>query len=104
MIRCFPLLCLRLRFLESLADAAAFSTHGYLHGTVAKLRLGFAELRRVLRRGAPIVITLGSIEDARFGLVRTAASECRSAQTTPDRAGRACLPADVWTRRRALPL
>jgi len=48
--------------------AAAISTHGYLHGTVAKLRLGFAELRRVLRPGAPIVITLGSIEDARFGL------------------------------------
>jgi hypothetical protein len=48
--------------------AAAFSTHGYLHGTVAKLRQGFAELRRVLRPGAPILITLGSIEDARFGL------------------------------------
>jgi hypothetical protein len=48
--------------------AAALSTHGYLHGTVAKLRLGFAELRRVLRPGAPIFITLGSIEDARFGL------------------------------------
>jgi len=47
---------------------AALSTHGYLHGTVPKLRLGFAELRRVLRRGAPIAITLGSIEDARFGL------------------------------------
>jgi hypothetical protein len=47
---------------------AALSTHGYLHGTVPKLRLGFAELRRVLRRGAPIALTLGSIEDARFGL------------------------------------
>lgn len=47
---------------------AALSTHGYLHGTVAKLRLGFAELRRVLRPGAPIFITLGSIKDARFGL------------------------------------
>ncbi len=48
--------------------AAAISTHGYLHGTVAKLRLGFAELRRVLRPGAPVMLTLGSIEDARFGL------------------------------------
>ncbi len=48
--------------------AAALSTHGYLHGTVAKLRLGFAELRRVLRPGAPLFITLGSIKDTRFGL------------------------------------
>jgi hypothetical protein len=48
--------------------AAALSTHGYLHGTTPKLRLGFAELRRVLRPGAPIFITLGSIHDARFGL------------------------------------
>jgi len=48
--------------------AAALSTHGYLHGTVSKLRLGFAELRRVLRPGAPIAVSLGSIEDARFGL------------------------------------
>lgn len=48
--------------------AAALSTHGYLHGTVPKLRQGFAELRRVLRPGAPILITLGSVEDARFGL------------------------------------
>jgi hypothetical protein len=47
--------------------AAALSTHGYLHGEVAKLRLGFAELRRVLRTGAPIALTLGSIRDARFG-------------------------------------
>jgi hypothetical protein len=48
--------------------AAALSTHGYLHGTPAKLRVGFAELRRVLKAGAPIAITLGSINDARFGL------------------------------------
>ncbi len=48
--------------------AAALSTHGYLHGTVAKLRAGFAELRRVLRPGAPVYFTLGSIKDARFGL------------------------------------
>ena len=48
--------------------AASISTHGYLHGTIPKLRLGFAELRRVLRPGAPIFITLGSIHDARFGL------------------------------------
>ncbi len=50
------------------AYAAALSTHGYLHGVMPKLRLGLAELRRVLRPGAPICITLGSIEDARFGL------------------------------------
>jgi hypothetical protein len=48
--------------------SAALSTHGYLHGTTAKLRAGFAELRRVLRPGAPIFITLGSIADARYGL------------------------------------
>lgn len=48
--------------------AAALSSHGYLHGTIPKLRLGFAELRRVLRPGAPVFITLGSIHDARFGL------------------------------------
>ncbi|MFN2461828.1 MAG: class I SAM-dependent methyltransferase, partial [Candidatus Velthaea sp.] len=47
--------------------AAALSTHGYLHGTIAKLRAGLAELHRVLRTGAPIAITLGSIADARFG-------------------------------------
>ena len=47
---------------------AALSTHGYLHGTVPKLRAGFAELRRVLRPGAPIFVTLASIADARFGL------------------------------------
>lgn len=50
------------------AYAAALSTHGYLHGVIPKLRLGLAELRRVLRPAAPIYITLGSIEDARFGL------------------------------------
>jgi len=49
------------------AYAAALSTHGYLHGTVAKLRMGLAELRRVLADRAPVAITLGSIEDARFG-------------------------------------
>jgi hypothetical protein len=49
------------------AYGAALSTHGYLHGTVAKLRLGVAELRRVLAPGAPIAITLGSIADARYG-------------------------------------
>ena len=46
---------------------AALSTHGYLHGAVAKLRAGLAELRRVLADGAAIAITLGSITDARFG-------------------------------------
>lgn len=49
------------------AYAAALSTHGYLHGATAKLRAGFAELRRVLRPGAPVFFTLGSIADARFG-------------------------------------
>jgi hypothetical protein len=47
---------------------AALSTHAYLHGTEAKLRVGLADLRRVLRRGAPVFITLGSIKDARYGL------------------------------------
>jgi hypothetical protein len=47
---------------------AALSTHAYLHGTTAKLRAGFGELRRVLRPGAPIFITLGSLRDARYGL------------------------------------
>ena len=46
---------------------AALSTHGYLHGATAKLRSGFADLRRVLRSGAPIYVTLGSIADPRFG-------------------------------------
>jgi hypothetical protein len=48
--------------------AAALSTHAYLHGTMDKLRAGFAELRRVLRPAAPIFLTLGSIRDARYGL------------------------------------
>ncbi len=47
--------------------AAAFSSHGYLHGSAAKVRAGFAELRRVLASGAPIFVTLGSIHDDRFG-------------------------------------
>jgi hypothetical protein len=49
------------------AYAAAFSSHGYLHGATAKVRAGFAELRRVLRPGSPVYITLGSIHDERFG-------------------------------------
>ena len=47
---------------------AALSTHAYLHGASDKLRVGLAELRRVLRPAAPIFITLGSIRDARYGL------------------------------------
>ena len=47
---------------------AALCTHAYLHGTSAKLRAGIAELRRVLRPGAPVFITLGSFKDARYGL------------------------------------
>ncbi len=47
--------------------AAALSSHGYLHGSTAKVRAGLAELRRVLTAGAPIYITLGSIHDERFG-------------------------------------
>ncbi|MGD0474673.1 MAG: hypothetical protein ABSB70_15865 [Candidatus Velthaea sp.] len=66
--------------------AAALSTHGYLHGTIAKLRLGFAELRRVLRPRAPIFITLGSIHDARFGL-GTAYDETTFAPGDGDEAG-----------------
>jgi hypothetical protein len=49
------------------AYAAAFSSHGYLHGATAKLRAGFAELRRVLAPGAPVALVLGSIDDERFG-------------------------------------
>ena len=49
------------------AYAAAFSSHGYLHGATAKVRAGFAELRRVMRPGAPLYVTLGSIHDERFG-------------------------------------
>jgi hypothetical protein len=47
--------------------AAALSTHGYLHGSTAKLRIGFGELRRVLLPRAPVFLTLGSIADERFG-------------------------------------
>jgi hypothetical protein len=47
---------------------AALSTHAYLHGASDKVRLGMAELRRVLRAGAPALITLGSFRDARYGL------------------------------------
>ncbi|MDB5028534.1 MAG: putative methyltransferase [Candidatus Eremiobacteraeota bacterium] len=47
---------------------AALSTHAYLHGASAKLRAGIAELRRVLKPGGPIFITLGSFKDARYGL------------------------------------
>ncbi|WP_317996730.1 class I SAM-dependent methyltransferase [Vulcanimicrobium alpinum] len=50
------------------AYAAAISTHAYLHGTSAKLRAGIAELRRVLRPGAAVFLTLGSIADDRYGL------------------------------------
>lgn len=47
---------------------AALSTHAYLHGASAKLRAGIAELRRVLKPGAPVYLTLGSFKDARYGL------------------------------------
>ncbi len=47
---------------------AALSTHAYLHGTAAKLRAGFGELRRVLLPDAPVFVTLGSFSDARYGL------------------------------------
>jgi hypothetical protein len=47
--------------------AAALSTHGFLHGTTAKLRLGIGDLRRVLKPGAPAYLTLGSLNDPRFG-------------------------------------
>ena len=48
--------------------AAALSTHAYLHGTAAKLRMGLAELARVLRPGAPVYLTFGSIDDVNYGL------------------------------------
>jgi hypothetical protein len=49
------------------AYAAGFSSHGYLHGSTAKVRAGIAELRRVLQPGAPVYLTFGSIHDERFG-------------------------------------
>lgn len=45
----------------------ALSTHAYLHGTTAKIRLGIAELARVLTAGAPAFLTFGSIRDVRYG-------------------------------------
>lgn len=45
----------------------ALSTHAYLHGTSAKIRLGIAELARVLAPGAPAFLTFGSIRDVRYG-------------------------------------
>ena len=47
--------------------AAALSSHAYLHGATDKLRVGLAELRRVLRPHAPAFLTLGSIRDERYG-------------------------------------
>jgi hypothetical protein len=47
--------------------AAAISTHAYLHGNLAKLRAGIAELKRVLAPGAPAALVFGSISDERFG-------------------------------------
>lgn len=47
--------------------AGALSTHAYLHGTAAKIRLGIAELARVLEANAPAFLTFGSIKDVRFG-------------------------------------
>ena len=49
------------------AYAAALSSHGYLHGATPKVLAGLAELRRVLRPGAPVYLALGSIHDERFG-------------------------------------
>jgi hypothetical protein len=47
---------------------AALATHAYLHGSSDKVRVGLAELRRVLAIGAPAFVTMGSIRDARYGL------------------------------------
>jgi len=47
--------------------AGALSTHALLHGTRSKIRLAIAEIARVLRRGAPFLLTLASIEDERYG-------------------------------------
>jgi len=47
--------------------AGALSTHAYLHGIAAKIRLGIAELARVLQAGAPAFLTFGSIGDVRYG-------------------------------------
>lgn len=50
------------------AYAAALSSHAYLHGSSDKVRIGMADLRRVLKTGGYVFLTLGSISDARFGL------------------------------------
>lgn len=47
--------------------AGALSTHAYLHGTASKIRLGVAELARVLQTSAPAFLTFGSIQDVRYG-------------------------------------
>ena len=47
--------------------AGALSTHAYLHGATSKIRLGVAELARVLEGGAPAFLTFGSIRDVRYG-------------------------------------
>jgi hypothetical protein len=46
--------------------AAGFSSHGYLHGATAKVRAGLAELRRVLKPGAPIYIRRGTTHNYRL--------------------------------------
>jgi hypothetical protein len=47
--------------------AGALASHAYLHGTSPKIKSGIAELARVLRSGAPVFLTLGSIDDVRYG-------------------------------------
>jgi len=47
--------------------AGALSTHAYLHGIASKIRVGIAELARVLQAGAPAFLTFGSIHDVRYG-------------------------------------
>lgn len=51
----------------SKAFDGALSTHAYLHGSASKIRSGIAELARVLRSGAPALLTFGSIHDVRYG-------------------------------------
>jgi hypothetical protein len=65
---------------------AALSTHAYLHGATSKLRAGMAELRRVLRPGSPLYVTLGSIKDTRYGF-GTAFDERTFAPGDGDEAG-----------------
>ncbi len=46
---------------------AVISTHGLLHGNLAKIEASLSEIERVLRAGGVLYATFGSTRDARFG-------------------------------------